>query len=209
MDGIEGLLAQNFGVRPQGKAAPMAGAAASRPAGSAAPAWTSSTRSAPAPSYDDLFSAPASASSFDSLFDSYKPAASSKPAPAYDDDVFSSVPGLRTSSSATSFASARDDVFGTAAPAYDDVFGATRSASPPPPAYDDDLLAGFASGPQPAGQRKGQVQVHDDDDLLGGFGRTAAQEEKRKPAARGETGAADGFDDLIPGFTGSVPPRSR
>ena len=82
MDGIEGLLARDFGMRPQGKAAPMAGAA-SRPAAGAA-AWSSNPgRSAPAssaaPSYDDLFGAPApapapapaSASSFDSLFDSF------------------------------------------------------------------------------------------------------------------------------------------
>ena len=76
MDGIEGLLARDFGVRPQGKAAPMAGAS-SRSTGSAA--WASYGRSAPAPSaapsYDDLFGTPAPASafaaSFDSLFDSF------------------------------------------------------------------------------------------------------------------------------------------
>ncbi|GJN25793.1 hypothetical protein PR202_gb13667 [Eleusine coracana subsp. coracana] len=222
MDGIEGLLAQNFGVRPQGKAAPMAGA--SRPAaGSAAPAWTN-PRSTPAssavPSYDDLFSspaprpapAPASASSFDSLFDSYKPASSSSSSskPAFDDDIFNSVPGLKPSNSSGSFSSARydggDDLFGTAAaPSYDDVFGGgTRSASPP--AYDDDLLAGFGSKPPPAGQQK-KASV-DDDDLLGGFGRSTA-EEKRKPAASVERMGSAGFDDLIPGFAGSSPPRSR
>ncbi|RLN19320.1 auxilin-related protein 2-like [Panicum miliaceum] len=73
MDGIEGLLARNFGVRPQGKAAPMAGAASSPAAGSSvgATAWSNPGRSIPAssaaPSYDDLFGAPAPASSFDSF----------------------------------------------------------------------------------------------------------------------------------------------
>ncbi|CAN6179570.1 unnamed protein product [Urochloa humidicola] len=36
MDGIEGLLARDFGMRPQGKAAPMAGAASRLAAGSTA-----------------------------------------------------------------------------------------------------------------------------------------------------------------------------
>ncbi|CAN6342609.1 unnamed protein product [Urochloa humidicola] len=84
MDGIEGLLARDFGMRPQGKAAPMAGAASRPAAGSTAgtaAAWSNPTRSIPAPpsitpSYGDLFGStstspaptPASASSFETLF---------------------------------------------------------------------------------------------------------------------------------------------
>ena len=205
MDGIEGLLARDFGVRPQGKAAPMAGAASRPAAGSAAgaAAWSSNPgRSAPAssaaPSYDDLFGAPApsSASSLDSLFDSFKGptptttsggAARAKPAPSsapvFDDDIFDAVPGLRPSNSSARY---DDGVFGAAAPAYDD---------------DDDLLGGFGSAPR-AEEKKRPVVVDDGDDLLGGFGRKPA------PVEEEATGGA-GFDDLIPGFAGSNPPRSR
>jgi hypothetical protein len=220
MDGIEGLLARDFGVRPQGKAAPMAGAASRPAAGSAAgaAAWSNPGRSASvasaAPSYDDLFGAPApaSASSFDSLFDSFKgpttatssSAARAKPAPSsapvFDDDIFDAVPGLRPSNSSARY---DDGVFGAAAPAYDDVFAAgTRSA--PPPAYeDDDLLGGFGSAPRAEEKRRLAAVDDEGDDLLGGFGRKPAPVEEE-----GTTGGA-GFDDLIPGFAGSSPPRSR
>ncbi|XP_062197265.1 auxilin-related protein 2-like [Phragmites australis] len=224
MDGIEGLLARDFGVRPQGKAAPMA--ASSQAAGSAAAAAWTNPRSAPAsaaPSYDDHFGAPAPASSFDSLFDSFRgtttassssaaAAARAKPvpsaAPAYDDDIFDAVPGLRSSNSNTSSSGARydDGVFGAAAPAYDNVFASNRSA--PPPAYDD-FLGGFGSGPR-AEEKKRSVDFDADGDdlLLGGFGRSPT-EEKRKPAAEAEETGGTGFDDLIPGFAGSSPPRIR
>ncbi|KAJ1276672.1 hypothetical protein BS78_05G232400 [Paspalum vaginatum] len=214
MDGIEGLLARDFGVRPQGKAAPMAGAAASsRSAGSAAAAWTAN-RSAPpssaAPSYDDLFGAPApapapasAAHSFDSLFDSFNAAPAAKPAhspaPAYDEDVFGAVPGLRSSHSTP----ARYDD----GAAYDDVFTTTTTAAaPPPPAYDDDdFLGGFGSAP------RAEAAAGDENDLLGVFGRTAsASGVSRKPAAGRDGGAAGaGFDDLIPGFAGSSAAGSR
>ena len=217
MDGIEGLLARDFGVRPPGKGAPMAGGASRPAAGSAAgpAAWSNPGRSAPAssaaPSYDDLFGAPAPAASFDSLFDSFNgPTSSSSSAaraktapssaPVFDDDIFDAVPGLRPSSNSS--ARYDDGVFGAAAPAYDDVFAAgTRSA--PPPAYDDDddLLGGFGSAPR-AEEKKRPVVVDDGDDLLGGFGRKPA------PVEEEATGGA-GFDDLIPGFAGSSPPRSR
>jgi hypothetical protein len=65
MDGIEGLLARDFGVRPQGKAAPMDGVGASRNATGSDAAWSNPGRTVPAstaaPSYDDLFGAPAPA----------------------------------------------------------------------------------------------------------------------------------------------------
>lgn len=221
MDGIEGLLARDFGVRPQGKAAPMAGASRSTGSSAGADAWASYGRSTPAPSaapsYDDLFGA--------SLFDSFKgpttttttnPAAPS-PAPAYDDDIFDAVPGLRPSSSASTTASSAprydDGVFGSsAAPAYDDVFATSARSAPPPPAYDDDILGGFGSAlPQAqAEERRRPVAVDDDgDDLLGAFGRSPS-EGKRKPApAQADRMGSTGFDDLIPGFAGSSPPRSR
>jgi hypothetical protein len=225
MDGIEGLLARDFGVRPQGKAAPMAGAGASRNAAGSGAAWSNPGRSVPAPSaapsYDDFFGAPApapasaSSSSFDSLFDSLKgptttATTSAKPAPSsapvFDDDIFDAVPGLRPSKSSSFSARYDDGVFGAAAPAYDDVFATSaRSAAspPPPPAYDDDdFLGGFGSAPRAEEEKRRPVGV--DEDLLGGFGR------KPVPAEEDELGSGGaGFDDLIPGFAGSSPPRSR
>jgi len=61
MDDFQGLLARDFGLRPQGKAAPMLAARSSGPSGSA---WTNirsavgsaSTAIAPSePSYNELF----------------------------------------------------------------------------------------------------------------------------------------------------------
>ena len=50
----------------------------------------------------------------------------------------------------------------------------------------------------------------DDDDLLGAFGRTPAEEKRKPVAAREDRMGSAGFDDLIPGFAGSSsPPRSR
>lgn len=188
MDDFQGLLARDFGLRPQGKAAPMS--AARSTAASSGSAWTnprSAAAAAPsAPSYDDLFGAPPSAPppkstpspSIDSIFDSFKEpsAASAAPSqpkhssmpvfdkPVYDDDIFDGVPGVKSSSSAR----------------YDNVFAGDHA---PPPAFDD---------------------------LLGGFGRKAegreAPEEYRKPAP---AAASTGFDDLFAGFGGSNPVPRR
>uniref|UniRef100_A0ACD5W802 Uncharacterized protein n=1 Tax=Avena sativa TaxID=4498 RepID=A0ACD5W802_AVESA len=214
MDGIEGLLARDFGVRPQGKAAPMA---AARGGGSAWP----NPRSTPAPSYDGLFGAPgpapsASSPSLDSIFDSFKGPSSSSTStsaaaaagtkPAFDDDFFNPVSGLGASNSTSSTARYdAEDVFGTgAAPAYDDVF--TTSNRSAPPSYDD-FLGGFSEKPR-AEETKRTVVV-EDDDLLGGFGMKPAGEKKKKPVKEEEDHQGNGFDDLIPGFPGSSPPKSR
>ncbi|XBH55630.1 hypothetical protein VPH35_077675 [Triticum aestivum] len=203
MDGIEGLLARDFGVRPQGKAAPMA---AARGGGSAWP----NPRSTPAPSYDGLFGAPVPAASasgppLDSIFDSFKGPSSSSAAaagtkPLFDDDFFEPVRGTRASNSTYD----SDGVFGTgaaAAPAYDVFTSSNRSA---PPSYDD-FLGGFGGKPQ-AEEIKRSVVVEDDDDLLGGFGMKPAREKK---SVVEEDQQGNGFDDLIPGFASSSPPKSR
>uniref|UniRef100_A0A8R7Q3W2 Auxilin-related protein 2 n=1 Tax=Triticum urartu TaxID=4572 RepID=A0A8R7Q3W2_TRIUA len=203
MDGIEGLLARDFGVRPQGKAAPMA---AARGGGSA---W-SNPRSIPAPSYDGLFGAPVPAASasgppLDSIFDSFKGPSSSSAAatgtkPLFDDDFFEPVRGTRVSNSTYD----SDGVSGAgaaAAPAYDVFTSSNRSA---PPSYDD-FLGGFGGKPQ-AEEIKRSVVVEDDDDLLGGFGMKPAREKK---SVVEEDQQGNGFDDLIPGFASSSPPKSR
>ncbi|VAH92033.1 unnamed protein product [Triticum turgidum subsp. durum] len=203
MDGIEGLLARDFGVRPQGKAAPMA---AARGGGSAWP----NPRSIPAPSYDGLFGAPVPAASasgppLDSIFDSFKGPSSSSAAatgtkPLFDDDFFEPVRGTRVSNSTYD----SDGVSGAgaaAAPAYDVFTSSNRSA---PPSYDD-FLGGFGGKPQ-AEEIKRSVVVEDDDDLLGGFGMKPAREKK---SVVEEDQQGNGFDDLIPGFASSSPPKSR
>uniref|UniRef100_A0A0D9Y037 J domain-containing protein n=1 Tax=Leersia perrieri TaxID=77586 RepID=A0A0D9Y037_9ORYZ len=194
MDDFQGLLARDFGLRPQGKAAPMSAARAAAPSGSA---WSSSRSASgsaaaaasapPAPSYDDLFGGSAAppkstpSPNLDAIFDSYmepsagapqppKPKHSSMPVfdkPVYDDDIFDGVPGVKSSSAR-----------------FDDVFGGSRAVPPPPPAYDD-LLGGFGSKPEVK----------------------EVQEEKRKPEPAASS--AGGFDDLIPGFGGRVPMRAR
>ncbi|VAI03910.1 unnamed protein product [Triticum turgidum subsp. durum] len=177
MDGIEGLLARDFGVRPQGKAAPMA---AARGGGSA------------------------SGPPLDSIFDSFKGPSSSSAAaagtkPLFDDDFFEPVRGTRASNSTYD----SDGVFGTgaaAAPAYDVFTSSNRSA---PPSYDD-FLGGFGGKPQ-AEEIKRSVVV-EDDDLLGGFGMKLAREKK---SVVEEDQQGNGFDDLIPGFASSSPPKSR
>ncbi|XP_006663095.1 auxilin-related protein 2-like [Oryza brachyantha] len=228
MEGIEGLLA-DFGVRPQGKAAPMASARSSRaPAAAGAGAGSAwpNPKSTPAPSFTNgLFGAPPAASaSFDSLFGSSFNAptststttssAAAAAATVYDDDdIFGAVPWLRPSFSPTSSAArydGSDDVFGggrvaAAGPAFDDVFSTNRSAPPPPSSYDD-ILGGFGVKPQ-AGERRSVVV--EDDDLLGGFGRNPHAEAEKKPAVVEEVNGGGGFDDLIPGFAGSSPPRNR
>ncbi|KAL6847421.1 hypothetical protein ACP4OV_023274 [Aristida adscensionis] len=184
MDDFQGLLARDFGLRPQGKAAPMAAARSSgsawtnprsTPASSAAPA-------AAAPSYEDLFGPAASSTkaapspSIDSIFDSFKePSAAAPPPkskhssmpvfdkPVYDDDIFDGVPGVKSSSAR-----------------YNDVFEGSQASAP---AFDD-LLGGFAKRSE---------------DRVG-------MEEKRKPEA---APASTGFDDLLPGFGTSSQSRQR
>ncbi|XP_044981204.1 auxilin-related protein 2-like isoform X1 [Hordeum vulgare subsp. vulgare] len=204
MDGIEGLLARDFGVRPQGKAAPMA---AARGGG---PAWPN-PRSTPAPSYDGLFGAPIPAASasgppLGSIFDSFKGLSSSSSSaagtkPVFDDDFFEPVRGLRASNSTYD----SDGVFGmgapSAAPAYDVFTSSNRSA---PPSYGD-FLGGFGGKPQ--AEEIKSVVVEDDDDLLGGFGMKPAGEKKKSVVEEDQQGT--GFDDLIPGFASSSPPKSR
>ncbi|KAM0921789.1 hypothetical protein ACQ4PT_006709 [Festuca glaucescens] len=189
MDDFQGLLARDFGLRPQGKAAPMSAARAAAPSGSA---WTS-TRSAvapapSAPSYDDLFGAPSSgpppkstqSPPVDPVFDfgSFsEPSASAAPPPkpkhssmpvfdkpVYDDDIFDGVPGVKSSSGQ-----------------YEDVFAGSHA---PAPAYDD---------------------------LFGGFGRKSeareVPEEKWEPRPAAPSSA--GFDDLFAGIGRSSPVKQR
>jgi hypothetical protein len=175
MDDFQGLLARDFGLRPQGKAAPMAAASSTASSGSARPnpRSTPASGAAPsAPSYDGLFGAavppksgPSPSASIDSIFDSFKaPSAAAPPKPkhssmpVYDkhDDIFDGVPGVKSSSAR-----------------YDDVF---RGSSAPPPAHDD-LLARL--GKKSEAREESEVE----------------EKRRQEPAS-----AWTGFNNLIPGF---------
>ncbi|KAG8048904.1 hypothetical protein GUJ93_ZPchr0009g926 [Zizania palustris] len=196
MDDFQGLLARDFGLHPQGKAAPMSAARGAATSGSAwsnsrstsASASASAAASAPpAPSYHDLFGAAAPSAppskaapspSLDAIFDSFKePSAAAVPPkpkhssmPVFDKPIYD------------------DDIFdgvpgvksSSSSARFDDVFRGNHAT---PPAYDD---------------------------LLGGFGSKPAvkevQEEKRKPEMAVPSAA---FDDLIPGFGGRIPMLGR
>jgi hypothetical protein len=173
MDDFQGLLARDFGLRPQGKAAPMAA-----PSGSA---WPNprSTPAPSAPSYDDLFGAaapPKPGPSFDSIFYSFKepsavapskPNHSSMPVydkPVYDDDIFDGVPGVKSSSAR-----------------YDHVFAGRSMA---PPVYDD-LLAGLGKKSE-AREESGVEERRREpasastrfDDLIPGFGGSTRSQQR-------------------------------
>lgn len=129
-------LARDFGIRPQGKSAPMAKRSSSKPS------WSSTLPPNPhdaAPFSNPTFDAPPPPSrgstdfADDSVFHASKndPAKSSSSAlpvydkPVYDDDIFEGVPGMKSASDVN----------------FDDVFASNYSSSP----YDD-LLGGFTKG---------------------------------------------------------------
>ncbi|XP_072974984.1 auxilin-related protein 2-like [Typha angustifolia] len=195
MDEFPGLLARDFGFRPQGKSAPMAASKSSSSnasAGSNTSSWNA-PRSGWKPGDsllgddDSVFAAPpppkfshhssSSAASLDAIFDGFKEpgsrsasAASSLPVydkPVYDDDIFDGVPGVKSSASVS----------------YDDVFASMASGPgsnhvSSPPAYDD---------------------------LLENLGK--AMPDRRSEERKEQDLSA--FDELIPGFGGSSPPRKR
>ncbi|KAJ3683922.1 hypothetical protein LUZ60_014149 [Juncus effusus] len=202
MDDMSGLLAHNFGIRPQGKSAPMAAsktASTHRSVPSAA-AWSHS----PSASYDDIFNPPTAAApspsspplnaNRDPILDTFNKGPVFD-TPVYDeDDIFNGIPGIKSSSNLK----------------YDDVFASgtsdrSRVASPPP--YDDllgNLGKGSADGP--AVRRQAEPSPPAYDDFLGGLG--MGQKKDRQDRASAETkdqGLSD-FDDLIPGFGSSSPP---
>ncbi|KAJ4772756.1 Chaperone DnaJ-domain superfamily protein [Rhynchospora pubera] len=201
MDDMSGILARDFGIRPQGKAAPMAASktASTYRSTPSSSAWTNNASPSPSPSYDDFFtsaasSAPANSRStvnqpHDPILDTFNKGPVFD-TPVYDDDIFDGVPGVRSSSTNMRF----DDVFGSgpsdrthvdSPPAYDDLLGSLgsksgRLASPPPPPYDD---------------------------FLGGLGTTDRKDDKDQGSVKTKAPSGlSGFDDLLPGFGSSVPP---
>ncbi|MQM03900.1 hypothetical protein Taro_036688 [Colocasia esculenta] len=166
MDQFPGLLARDFGLRPQGKAAPMA---AQKMYGRSAARSGPGVGSSPLPG--DLFGGQAGQQSnhrahrddeVDAFFGGGRGAAgASSTTPVYDkpvyddeDDIFGGLPGTKKKNSSTSTAARHGDVFGS----YGDAdlladLGGPRSVAdnkrsgpaydPSSPPYDGDLLGGL------------------------------------------------------------------
>ncbi|XP_020583517.1 auxilin-related protein 1-like [Phalaenopsis equestris] len=204
-----GLLARDFGIRPQGKSAPMAASRSSALGGSvrttsSVPSWNKprSGSSTDDPffgggvggggisadripsSYEDVFGGPpqksASPPSIDSIFDGFKdPAPKASSMPVYDKPVYD------------------DDIFvgipgvkSSSSARYVDVFeslgSTTESVSSPP--YDD-LLENLGRGMPDAkssGDRQSLGKKDKDasgfEELLPGFGVSSQQQKRQEPA---------------------------
>uniref|UniRef100_A0A1D1YVN7 Auxilin-related protein 2 n=1 Tax=Anthurium amnicola TaxID=1678845 RepID=A0A1D1YVN7_9ARAE len=235
MDEFPGILHGEYGLRPQGKPVPKASVAGS------APRFRSGAGGPPLPA--DLFSGgggkyasagPAFAS--DPFFrmgaklgsPTVEPTGSSSSSmpvydkPVYDDDgdIFSGVPGLRKSSSAST--ARHGDVF--PAPYDDDLLanlGGARSgpsgdkrsgasygrASPPP--YDDGFLAGL--GGLGDGKRSGSSSnpaspPYDDDLLVNLGGGKGSSDDKRSGVAFEQSSPS--YEDVLLAGLGGVSKRS-
>ncbi|KAK8688664.1 hypothetical protein V6N13_087417 [Hibiscus sabdariffa] len=198
MDDFPGLFAKDFGIKPQGKSAPMAPPRnpSTGPNYGYRSGYTrsSSTNAKPSSnpifddqdrdglSFSDVYGGPpkysseprastAQASSFDydSFFKESKPPVYDKP--VYDDDLFDGLPGIKSSST-------------TSAAKFDDVFSIPES--PPPPKHKS-----ASSSPL--------------DDLLGNLGRKETETKFNSERVKAEKDAPL-FDDLLPGFGRSSSP---
>ncbi|KAK9054995.1 hypothetical protein SSX86_026074 [Deinandra increscens subsp. villosa] len=185
-----GILARDFGYRPQGKSAPMksdgGGDFRSRPPSSSTPFAADEDQL-----FNDVFGGPPKFTNnnprsappmpdidYDSIFKNSsstpktKSASSNLPVydkPVYDDDIFEGLPGMKSKS----------------------MYSASTK-------YDDNIFASMAASPPKRSQQSDHF-----DDLLGNLGQTEKVEPPKHKAAR----SAGGFDDLLPGF-GSGGPAS-
>lgn len=167
MNDFDGLFTSEFGLKPQGKSAPMAPPSK----GSSNPASLNFDFGSRSAAFDDLLAGAGSDTrradspfDLDSMYGGPPARSSSSPPPVYDkpvydDDIFDGVPGMRTTSKVK----------------FDDVFATTESGggSAGSAAAFDDLLGGFGREPKSSGGRRSEKDAKgasDFDDLLAGFG---------------------------------------
>ncbi|XVF21222.1 hypothetical protein REPUB_Repub12eG0072000 [Reevesia pubescens] len=202
MDDFPGLLAKDFGIKPQGKSAPMAplrNPSSGSNYGLGSDFTRSSSGNAKSSSnsifddndrdglmFNDVYggppkyssesratTAPSSSFDYDSFFKDPKPPVFDKP--VYDDDLFDGLPGIKSSSA-------------TSAAKYDDVF--------------------TISGSSPRSKHK-SLNSSPFDDLFGKIGRKEAETETEPKSERVKAEKdAPLFDDLLPGFGRSSSPAS-
>ncbi|BAT73231.1 hypothetical protein VIGAN_01069800 [Vigna angularis var. angularis] len=164
MNDFDGLFTSDFGLKPQGKSAPMA--PSSKGSSKAAPLnFDFGSRSAS--NFDDLLAGAGSDTrradspfDLDSMYGGPPARSSSSPPPVYDkpvydDDIFDGVPGMKSTSRVK----------------FDDVFATTEKGGSD--AAFDDLLGGFGKEPKSSGGKRSEKDAKgasDFDDLLAGFG---------------------------------------
>ncbi|XP_010931651.1 auxilin-related protein 2 [Elaeis guineensis] len=223
MDEFPGLLARDFGFRPQGKNAPMAASKAASVGGMNL--GSGSARSS-ASSNSGSKSRSGWNSTGDSLFGDHGVGIADSRSPPTYDDVFAGPPRYSNSSSHGRSGSANSH------PSFDSIFEdfrdsrvkpATTSSAPvnDKPVYDDDIFDGvpgiksssvkyddvFAS--MSAGSN--HVSSPPYDDLLENLGKAIPESKSAGDKRSGELKDQDlsGFEELIPGFGGSSPPHKR
>ncbi|TKY60453.1 Auxilin-related protein 2 [Spatholobus suberectus] len=186
MNDFDGLFTSDFGLKPQGKSAPMAPKGSSSAPldfgsrsdsgslfGSSAP-----RRNDPA-AFDDLLAGagsdsrrPGSPFDLDAMYGGPPARSANSPPPVYDkpvydDDIFDGVPGLKSTSAKVKF---------------DNVFATTSSEGGGGGAAFDDLLGGFGKEPKSSGGKRSEKDgkgVSDFDDLLAGFGNSRSSSSGR------------------------------
>ncbi|KAK9162361.1 hypothetical protein Syun_003263 [Stephania yunnanensis] len=202
MDEFPGLIARDFGVRPQGKSAPMASVSSS--SSSSSSKGTQYTINPKSINHEALFGLVGKDRSFK----------------AYD-DVFGGPPKYSSSGPSGGGGGGGGNANGGVSSFdYDSIFGAEKASSPSPssssspvfdkPVYDDyDGNGGvnlFGRLGRASGKRSG-VRDGGFDDLIGNLGKMGVE---GKSSSGRRSAAAKGFDDLIPGFgRNSSPLNSR
>lgn len=233
MDDFPGLLARDFGFRPQGKSAPMA---ATRSTGTTQNLGTGSAAETPTRSFystseqrksgsflddhDSLFSS-SSSTNFHSDSNQKNQAIGGLGGGGFG-DVFGGPPKYTNKSSSLS-EDRRGGGNGASSFDYDSIFqgsndqGAKSSSLPvyDKPVYDDDIFEGV---PGLKSSSSNSVKYDFDvfssppksaaqfDDLLGNLGR---KQEPKGPKEKKVAPEPPTFDDLLPGFGGTSPPSSN
>lgn len=203
-----GVLTEQYGLKPQGKSAPMA-------ASKRAPSSTTNGRnfgfdsgSDRKPNSNSSNPSRNSNSAIGSWLDNNDifPQSNSKPKPqtsfGLDDDydIFGGFPKPQKQSSSSNHSNGGSPID------YDSIFSNPGGKSPPMNLYDDDIFGGMSGSKAKISPNSNQDDVFasfssphaSSDDLLGDFGGVGMT---GKSSSKNEAG----FDDLIPGFGGSSP----
>ncbi|GMP48786.1 hypothetical protein CsSME_00016024 [Camellia sinensis var. sinensis] len=204
-----GMLARDFGFKPQGKSAPMASSKANFSAvGSDGIDRHDRTSSSSSPFVDDhnrdgllfndVFGGPPKHTNTNN----------SKSASSLSDFDYDSIFKSSSTSSAKNDSKNRASSPVYDKPVYDeDIFdglpGLKSKSTSSSMRYDDDVFTSVSSPPnQNQNQKQKQKQSSPFDDLLGNFGRTEKSEPKNNKSSRG-------LDDLLPGFGSTTPSKSN
>ncbi|XP_008807324.2 auxilin-related protein 2-like [Phoenix dactylifera] len=223
MDEFPGLLARDFGFRPQGKNAPMAASKAASVGG--VNLGTGSARSSPASTSWNKSRSGWNSTGDSLLGDHGVEISENRSSPAYD-DVFGGPPSQSNSTSHGRSGSA------TSPPSFDSIFEGFKDSGAKPvtssslpvydkPVYDDDIFDGVP------GIKSSSIKYDDVftsmsagsnhvssppyDDLLENLGKAMPESKGAGDKRPGEQKDQDfsGFEELIPGFGGSSPPHKR